>query len=126
MKPLKEYYGLKGKTASDCLSELVKIIADYDLKLKSEKEIEYISAPASKNEWVKLAKQRGVDIKDNQSLRLCSAKASYYVFRINGELFIGNMVDGSEENLMETLFPKKDLYNLGSDEGTIATIQKLS
>ena len=33
LKPLKEYYGLKGKTAKECLPQMLQIIADYEAEL---------------------------------------------------------------------------------------------
>jgi hypothetical protein len=33
LRDLKNYYGLKGKTAADCLPQLEKIIADYEQEL---------------------------------------------------------------------------------------------
>jgi len=33
LKDLKDYYGLKGKTAADCLPEFEKILADYKAEL---------------------------------------------------------------------------------------------
>jgi|688.fasta_scaffold03477_70 hypothetical protein len=34
MKPIKEYYGLKGRTAEDCLPQLLSIIDAYTNELK--------------------------------------------------------------------------------------------
>ena len=33
LKPLKDYYGLKGKTAADCLSQFIELVDKYEAEL---------------------------------------------------------------------------------------------
>jgi hypothetical protein len=36
LKDLKWYYGLKGRTATDCLSQFIQIMEEYKVKFKSQ------------------------------------------------------------------------------------------
>jgi hypothetical protein len=36
LKDLKWYYGLKGRTVTDCLSQFIQIMEEYKVKLKSQ------------------------------------------------------------------------------------------